>query len=672
MPVSCCQVRLFCLLAILLSTPLWSQGILERPSGLPKYLTTIDGEVIATTDTKGWRVYCFLGVECPVSRFYAARLNELFVQFTNHNIQWLAIFSNLQDSPDDVRRFATDLDLKFPSVCDSDQSLAKAVQASRVPEVLVVDAQGKVQYRGRIDSQYSPGVKRPTTEEPYLENALSALTAGAEVELKMTEPVGCRITFASATGSEPTVTYCKDIAPLLNDHCLECHRPGEIGPFDVSDYREVRGWAEMILETIEQKRMPPWHADPTVGIFRNARHFPIEAEDQIRRWVQSGAPYGSEQYLPPRKQFATGWRLPRDPDLVVAMRDKPYVIPEDGSVDYQYFVVDPGLTEDKWVSAAQVIPGNASVVHHAIVFVRPPDGVILNGIGWLTAFVPGQRATTFPAGFARHVPAGSKLVFQMHYTPNGREERDITRIGLNFMDKADVTHQVVTYVGIDQEFEIPPGQSDHVVTGQFRNLPRKSGYALAIMPHMHLRGKGFELYASQGSQENDATCLLKIPNYDFNWQHTYEFAEPLDLAAIDRLSFKATFDNSTSNPFNPDPTQYVVWGDQTWEEMAVAFLEVALPLTAPAQPQQLPTVVDLKANGPAADSEQEAARIAAVVQRAKDFIAKYDQNRDGVVTSDEVNRIFRDYGFRRADQNNDQKITFEELVNRLRFDQRGR
>ncbi len=621
MPVSNWPVTLVSLIACLLSLPLWAQDSLERPLGLPKYLTSVDDQVIATTELKGWRVYCFLGVECPVSRFYAARLNQLSKQFADQEVRWLAVFSNLQDSPDDVRRFVADLELKFPSVCDTDQSLAKVLQASRVPEVLVVDAQGQVQYRGRIDSQYSPGVKRPTAAESYLENALSALVAGDPVALRSTEPVGCRITYKNETAATPNVTYCKDIAPLLNEHCLECHRPGEIGPFDVSDYREVRGWAEMILETIEQKRMPPWHADPTVGAFKNARHFPDEAADRIRTWVQSGAPYGSEQDLPPRKQFAIGWRLPREPDLVVAMRDKPYLIPADGSVEYQYFVVDPGLTTDKWVSAAQVIPGNASVVHHAIVFVRPPDGVNLNGIGWLTAFVPGQRATTFPEGFARRIPAGSKLVFQMHYTPNGREAQDITRIGLNFMDEADVTHQVVTYVGIDQEFEIPPGHSDHVVAGQFRNLPKKSGYALAIMPHMHLRGKAFELYASQRSHGNDSTCLLKIPKYDFNWQHTYEFAEPLDLSSMDRLSFKATFDNSTNNPFNPDPTQYVVWGDQTWEEMAVAFLEVAIPLTAPDQPQKSPTEAEAETNGQSPDSPLEASRMAAASQRAEEFIA---------------------------------------------------
>ena len=210
---------------------------------------------------------------------------------------------------------------------------------------------------------------------------------------------------------------------------------------------------------------------------------------------------------------------------------------------------------------------------------RPPDGVDFAGIGWLTAYVPGQRATIFPPGFARKIPAGSKLVFQMHYTPNGQEQKDTTQIGMTFMDASKVTHEVFTMIGIDQEFEIPPGEANHVVQSTVKRLPQ-DGVLLAVAPHMHLRGKSFEMVAVAGrnSASEDRRTLLKVPQYDFNWQHTYEFAEPLRFSDLKSLELTTTFDNSKGNPFNPAPEEYVVWGDQTWEEMSVAFLEVAKPL----------------------------------------------------------------------------------------------
>ena len=411
-------------------------------------------------------------------------------------------------------------------------------------------------------------------------NALTSLLGHQQPKVTHTDPVGCLITFEKKVAATNALTYCKDIAPILYQHCLECHRPNDIGPFDISNFEELRGWASMMVEVMEQKRMPPWHAVESKFAFKNARHMPPESIEQIKRWVNEGAPYGDAMDLPAKPEFLEGWRLPKSPDLIVEMRDRPYAIPAEGTVDYQYFVVDPKITEDKWMSAAQVIPGNASVVHHAIVFVRPPDGVESQGVGWLTAYVPGQRATMFPTGYARRVPAGSKFVFQMHYTPNGIEQIDITKIGINFVESDQVTHEVFTLVGLDQEFEIPPHASNHQVQASLRWFPR-DGELLAVMPHMHLRGKSFRLKANIRSNEfTDETSedLLEVPHYDFNWQHTYELKSPISFQSIQSLKFEVGFDNSSSNPFNPNPNEYVLWGDQTWEEMAVAFLEVAKPV----------------------------------------------------------------------------------------------
>src|SRR5581483_5875234 len=203
------------------------------------------------------------------------------------------------------------------------------------------------------------------------------------------------------------------------------------------------------------------------------------------------------------------------------------------TVEYQYFVVDPHVDEDRWVCAAQVIPGSRATVHHCIVFIRPPDGSDVRGVGYLTGYVPGQRSFTLPTGYARKLPAGSKLVFQMHYTPNGIDQDDLTQIGINFLDESDVTHEVFTLIGINQDFEIPPQTADFAVHSAVEWFPRRAEL-LAIVPHMHVRGKAFE---ARSRVDGKSHVLLDVPRYDFNWQHVYELSEPLPLKQIEKLEF---------------------------------------------------------------------------------------------------------------------------------------
>ena len=629
-------------------------------------LTDVDGRPVEWTDNAEVRVFCFLGVECPVARFYAARLNELAKKYADQKVVFLGINSNQHDSLSDLQKFAKDLGLGFRQIKDANQGIARIFGATRTAEIVVVDRQGHVSYRGRVDDQYAPGVKRLVPTSSDLDSALSSLLSGNPLSSTRTDPVGCLITFEKKPSVSSNVTYCKQVAPILYEHCVDCHRPNEIGPFDVSNYDELRGWSEMIVEVIEQKRMPPWHADEGKIEFKNARHMPAESLELIKRWVNEGTPYGDVKDLPNKPEVQEGWRLPSRPDLVVSMRDRPFTVPATGTVDYQYFVVDPKITEDRWVSAAQVIPGNASVVHHAIVFIRPPDGVESTGVGWLTAFVPGQRATLFPPGYARKVPAGSKLVFQMHYTPNGQEQSDITQIGMNFIHSEQVTHQVFTLVGLDQEFEIPPHASNHEVASSLPWLPPK-GELLAIMPHMHLRGKSFRLTATakpNEANESEVATILNVPHYDFNWQHTYELKTPIQLDAIQKLNFLVGFDNSKNNPFNPNPNDYVLWGDQTWEEMAVAFLEVAKPLEGDQDPERTTkSKAEARTNTSNATHFNEDARATAFAEK---LLARFDRNRDGKLSKEESPNIIRDYSFPRLDSNQDGLVTREEMIVALR------
>jgi len=620
---------------------------------LPVDWVDVQGAAIAWPADGRYRVYAFLGCECPVARLYALRLQELAKEFENDSIQWIGVISTSQDSIEDIQRFASEMQIEFPFYRDAHQDVARFFQATRTAEVVVVDRDGNVPYRGRIDDQYAPGVKRARTTQSELRDALLALRDGRPPTIRVTEPVGCAITWEREPDTDAAVTFGSEVAAILYRHCYECHRGGEIGPFDIADVREVRGWAEMILEVIDDGRMPPWHADPRHGSFKNARSMSADEISKVRSWVRAGAPLGELTQIPAPPTASSGWRLDHAPDLVVGMRSTPYQVPASGAVEYQYFVVDPKLTEDRWVSGAQVIPGEPSIVHHAIVFIRPPDGQEFVGTGWLTAYVPGQMATRFPPGYARRIPAGSKFVFQMHYTPNGRESLDLSRVGVTFVDEASVTHEVFTLAGLDQDFEIPPGVAEHRVEAGLNRLPA-DGELLAVSPHMHLRGKAFELRAHDAS---GTTVLLSVPRYDFNWQHTYEFSQRIPLAAIDRVDFTATFDNSDNNPFNPDPKEFVMWGDQTWEEMALAFFEVARPrVRQPARSVGFPS------SAASAEPFSKPTPSPKAVAYADGFLRAMDRNGDGMVSWDEATQVVRDYSFQRLDRDQDRMITREELV----------
>ncbi len=599
-----------------------------------------------------WKVVCFLGAECPLARLYGSRLESLGNEFAAEGVQVVGVNSNPQDSISDIRSYCDELSLSFPIIKDKDQSLAKAFRATRTPEVFVLDSNNNVLYRGRIDDQYAPGVSRaePTTRD--LRDAIEALVGGRRIVLARTEAVGCLITFAkpSKQPTDPTelVTFTRDVAPILNKHCVECHRDGEIGPFALTDYDEVVGWGEMMLEVIDQKRMPPWHADPEHGRFIGERRMPQEAHNALAAWVEQGMPEGDPDDLPEQPTWGEGWHLAESPDAEFAMRGRAFTVPSSGTVEYQYFVVDPKWEEDRWIRAAQVIPGDASVVHHAIVFVRPPDGSNSQGIGWMGGYVPGQRTAALPAGHARRIPARSKLVFQMHYTPNGRETKDITKVGVWFSKADDVTHEVTTRVALNHHFEIPPGAKDFVVDVHMDGFARDDRL-LGAMPHMHLRGKSFDL---QARDKSGSKILLRVPHYDFNWQHWYQFETPLALNQIDSLAMKVGFDNSSQNPTNPDPEEFVTWGDQTWQEMAVGFFDIAHPrdkrrVMNNRQPKKSPV--------------EQAKRQQQIEAEVAKFLAQLDTDGDGIVVRDETPEAFRRYGFRRVDQNRDGRIERSEI-----------
>lgn len=586
-------------------------------------------------------VVAFLGVECPLAKLYGPRLQKLANEYAERGVRFVAVDANRQDALTEMAAYARQHELTMPFVKDVQGSLAEALGAERTPEVFVLDRQREVRYWGRIDDQHAVGGRskpKPTQED--LRGAIEAVLRGERVPVPHQPAVGCLIGRPRPSDPSAEVTYTKHIAPLLQAKCVECHRPGEIAPFSLTEYAEVAGWADMILEVTTQRRMPPWHANPHYGRFANENRLTEEQLRLIRAWVAAGAPEGDPADLPPPRQFTQGWQLQREPDLVVAMSPKPFRVPAEGEVKYQYFLVDPGLKEDVWINAAEVVPGNRAVVHHVIVFNAGDGRIVDDDRQLLVAYVPGLRVTPLPPGMAKHVAAGSKFIFQMHYTPIGTEQLDLTKVGLYFVDPREVTHKVQTISTRSRTFRIEPMKDDQ----RFTTVPVTAPVDLLLLsmsPHMHLRGKSFRYEATWPNGQTE--ILLDVPHYDFNWQTAYRLAEPRSIPRGTKLVGYASFDNSPNNLANPDPTATVFWGDQSWEEMMIGYADVAIPVKG-------------------ADTEH----VAREIRRSTlgDFAGRLfqtlDKNADGKIERDEVEPRWK-ARFERVDQNGDGIVTREEL-----------
>jgi hypothetical protein len=414
---------------------------------------------------------------------------------------------------------------------------------------------------------------------------------------------------AGARGQEPgnpPPTFTKDVAPILQKHCQTCHRPGEAAPFSLLTYEDARPWAASIKMVVAQKIMPPWYADPQYGHFANARSLSADEIRTLVTWVNGGAQKGAAEETPPPKQnFVEGWGIPA-PDVVLTL-PKPFSVPASGVMDYQYAIVPTGFTEDKWVQMLEVRPTDRAVVHHIIAYLREPGsnyfkdqkpGVFFTApptkadektdtsalpSDFLVGYAPGQPAEILNPGEGKLIKAGSDIVFEVHYTPNGKATTDQTRLGLVFA-KSPPKERVLTLSASNGTFKIPPGDPDYKVDATFE--VRKDVRLVALHPHMHARGKSFEyrLVFPDGKKET----ILSVPVYNWHWQLWYNLAEPIDLPQGTKIECTAHFDNSANNPENPDPSKAVIWGQQSWDEMMVGFFN--LKFDARMSPSELKAV----------------------------------------------------------------------------------
>ncbi len=406
-----------------------------------------------------------------------------------------------------------------------------------------------------------------------------------------------------AQSAAVTPTFTKDIAPILNQHCVSCHRPGQIAPMSLLSYEEARPWAAAIRQKVATGEMPPWHAAGAKGQFSNDRRLTDPERQLLMKWAAGGAPKGDPKDLPPAPIFSDDWEIGK-PDVVLTMPE-PYVVPAEGVIAYQNFMVPTNFTEDKWVQAIEVRPGARSVVHHILLFAsgnrpergytqivpprqprrqggndeqrqRPPD--ILIG-----TTAPGTNAMVFRPDTAMRIQAGSTLRFQIHYTTNGKQTADQSQVGIIFAKKPPL-HEMHTSAFFNPLLVLPAGAADQAIPSAIQF--DKDVHITALFPHTHLRGKSWDYKIVY--PDGHAETLLAVPRYDFNWQTYYIFANPIAIPKGSKLEAVAHYDNSVNNAFNPDPTKEVHWGEQTWDEMQYTGINYTVDEETHAQNRSSP------------------------------------------------------------------------------------
>jgi mono/diheme cytochrome c family protein/peroxiredoxin len=566
----------------------------------------IDAALLAGSDAaaalqgKKAVVVVFLSFDCPVSNDYSTVLKTMHKEYADKGVAFFAVSTS--DDAAEVKRLAAEFKLPFAVHADPKLDAADAFKATTTPEAFVLDHNLVLRYRGRIDNAYSARLKRNAqTTEFDLKNAIEDVLAGRDVKAPATRPIGCPVAAKGAVAKSvtTTVTYHKDVLPILQAHCQECHRPGAVGPFALTTYKQAANWADDIKFYAQEKKMPPWK--PTVGAsFHNERTLTDAEIKTLAAWVDGGTPEGDPKDAPKPREFTDGWQLGK-PDLILEVKDE-FVIGASGRDIFRCFVLPTNLDEDKYVVGFEVKPGNQRVVHHTLNFwdlsgkaremeatartkAKPDDqdhgpgyssamGVGFIGaqgkFGGLGGWAPGQMPRFLPEGAGYFLPKGADLVIQTHYHRDGKEEKDRLKIGLYFAKKKiDKPWQTLVVNGFGILQAIPAGKADYVTKGT--GIVNADCTIHSVMPHMHLLGKKVKVTLTP--PEGSTQTLVQIDDWDYNWQETYWFKEPIKVRAGTKLEIEAVFDNSDKNPNNPrNPPGVVFIGEQTTNEMLFGFL----------------------------------------------------------------------------------------------------
>jgi len=515
------------------------------------------------------------GNACPIVRKSVTRFEEIRESYEKQGVKFFMVNSNLQDTRATIAEEAKTFGITTPILVDEDQLAAEILDVEITAETFVIDTEDwSVIYRGPIDDQLGYGSDKGEAKEQYLKDVLDAKLGGQEIAKLYRKAKGCAVSRLSTMEDYEDLTY-SDVAPIFKDNCYDCHQAGGIAPWAMNSYPMVVGWSAMIRQVLQTKRMPPWHADPHVGSFENDISISQEEIRKIVAWVDGGSKRGEgDDILADLTANQSKWNL-GDPDYIVHLDTED--IPANGIIDYRYQMKEIEITDDAYVRAIEVLPGNPNVLHHVLASIEYPAGYdapvdrsVSRWIdGLLLGWAPGGEVEEFPEGTGRFLPKGSKVVFQLHYTTSGKEESDKTDIGLYFHETVP-NKEYVILGPVNFQFKIPPRTKHHPVVAKY---PIKRPTKIhAVLPHMHYRGKSMNYVAHypDGTEE----LLFSAADYNFNWQRFYYLSEPKVLPEGSYLSVNAVFDNSAQNEFNPDPDATIFFGEQTFDEMMIGYMSV--------------------------------------------------------------------------------------------------
>ena len=581
-------------------------------------------------------VLVFLDTICPVTTRYVPVLNELHRRAQAGGVSLYGVLSNPDVTWGEAADFARAFEVRFPVIMDSSGDLARRLGPRVTSEVFAVSTANRLVYRGRVNDRFAGiGRARPQVASHDLRDVIDALARGSSIEPYETEAVGCFHHIWGERGSEPRpVTYTRHVAPLLEANCTECHRQGGIAPFALDGYADARRWSRMIAYVTGERLMPPWRAEPGFGDFRDARRLSAHQVELLRAWADDGAPLGDpDDAMPASRRPRSKWRL-GPPDLVLRMPE-PFAVPAAGDDIYRYFVIPTGLVEDQAVVALDFSPGAPQVVHHANYLLDtqgvaraedakdPEPGFAVFGTGgfldynaWgIGGWTPGADPWVLDRGRGIWLPRGGDLVLEVHYHLNGRAARDQSEIALYFA-REPVVEYVDGVVAGTQDLAIPAGEADY---WRRFSMDVPAGLTLTdVTPHMHFLGREFIALASL--PDGREAPLIWIADWDFRWQNTFAYREPVHLPAGSRIEVWVRFDNSAQNPQNPArPPRIVTWGWETTDEMSELWL--GFVLDAPGDRDRIAAAAERSWYEPAAVSNQEIARLrarlTALEQRAR-------------------------------------------------------
>ena len=497
--------------------------------------------------------------------------------FADKGVAFFLLAANGESDKAVLEQAVSKAGLDIPVLVDDSQLVSEELAVTRNAEVVVIDPANRMKvYQGALNNRFSAGSSQRRATEHYLHEVLESLVADGEVSVAAVASSGEAVAFpARDMHAANGISYAQDVVPIIERRCVACHQEGGIAPFAMDSHQMLQGWSPMIRETIMTKRMPPAQIDPDfLHNFVDVNYItPAEAQTLLH-WVAAGAANkGDSDPLAMVHREAPEWELLEtwgEPDMIVKI--PPQEIPATGVVDYRNLTIPLNNEEELWVKGVEFKPGDRQVLHHIIAFTYGANGVnqfdVLNqGIG-MGAYAPGNAPNTFPDDVGYPLRPNGGLLLQMHYTTNGKETVDASEIGIYLHDKKP-SQTVYGGSASDLNIHIPPNAAYWPMTAS-KTFPKDS-YLTMLGPHMHYRGleANFKLVYPDGSEE----ALLNVPNYQFNWQKTYDLAEPKFLPAGTRLVYHAAFDNSDMNPFNPDPAAEITFGEQTWQEMFFGFYQ---------------------------------------------------------------------------------------------------